>query len=170
MKTSPEGRALIEEFEGLFLHAYRDIVGVWTIGYGHTSAAGPPKVYPGMTISKEQADAFLAADLAGVENNINLHTKVSLNQNQFDAVVSFDFNTGGYDRSNVLRAINSRAFGEVPRDLMMWNHAGGRVVGGLTRRRAAEGALFAKAPTPEASSFARGPKCTTGFGPSGGWP
>lgn len=147
MKTSANGRKLIEDFEGLFLHAYQDSVGVWTIGYGHTSAAGPPVVRQGMVITQAQADAFLSADLASVENNVSLHVKTPINQNQFDALVSFDFNTGGLDRSNVLRAINSGRFNEVPADLEMWDHAGGRVLLGLLRRRKAEGALFMKPTT-----------------------
>src|SRR5271157_3947497 len=106
MKTSANGRKLIELYEGLYLHTYNDGVGVPTIGYGHTTAAGPPHVYYGMTITKDQADAFLAADLASVEAAVNHHVAVPINQNQFDALVSFDFNTGALARSNVLRALN----------------------------------------------------------------
>lgn len=144
MKTSAAGRHFIEQWEGLFLHTYNDGVGVPTIGYGHTSAAGPPQVHYGMVITQTQADQILAADLAHVENDVNRLVKVELNQNQFDTLVSFHFNTGGLGRSNVLRAVNNRQFNEVPGDLMMWNHAGGRVMLGLTRRRKAEGVLFMK--------------------------
>jgi len=77
--------------------------------------------------------------------------KVPLNQNQFDALVSFHFNTGALGRSNVLRSVNSRQFAEVPTDLGQWVHAGGRVLLGLVRRRHAEGVLFAK-PTGEANA------------------
>ena len=144
MKTSDNGRHFIEQWEGLYLHAYNDGVGVATIGYGHSSAAGPPHVYYGMTITKDQADQFLAADLASVEAEVMHHVKPVLNQNQFDAIVSFTFNVGGgaLGRSNVLRAINSNKFDQVPADLMMWAHGGGHVMLGLVRRRRAEGALF----------------------------
>ena len=65
LKTSDAGRDFIEQFEGLDLKAYNDGTGVVTIGYGHTTAAGPPAVNYGMVITKDQADQFLAADLAG---------------------------------------------------------------------------------------------------------
>jgi lysozyme len=142
MKTSPAGRKFIEQFEGLFLHTYNDGVGVATIGYGHTSAAGPPQVHYGMVITEAQADQFLAADLASVEADVNRLVVVAINQNQFDALVSFHFNTGALGRSNVLRAINTHQNQLVPGDLMMWCHAGGRVLAGLVRRRKAEGVMF----------------------------
>lgn len=146
MKTSANGRKLIEQFEGCRLQAYQDVRGIWTIGYGHTSAAGLPNVRPGMVITQEQADAILSADLGAVENDVNQHVTVAINQNQCDALVSFDYNTGALDRSNVLRSVNSNQFSQVTADLMMWDHAteGGRlvVVAGLATRRADEGKLF----------------------------
>lgn len=142
MQTSANGRRFIEQFEGLFLHTYNDGTGVLTIGYGHTTPAGPPKVLPGMTITKPQADQILSADLASVEADVNRVVTVAINQNQFDALVSFHFNTGALPRSNVLRAVNNKQFDAVPTDLNMWCHAGGRVLLGLMRRRKAEGALF----------------------------
>lgn len=145
MKTSDTGRRFIEQWEGLLLRAYRDSGGVWTIGYGHTSAAGLPRVRPGMTITKEQADAILASDLASVEADVNHHVTVTLTQNQFDALISFNFNTGALDRSNVLKAVNAMAFAQVPADLMMWDHVHGVVIRGLEDRRRAEGELFMRA-------------------------
>lgn len=142
LKTSAAGRTFIEQFEGLFLHTYNDGVGVATIGYGHTSAAGPPAVHYGMTITKDQADQFLAADLASVEADVNRLVTVPINQNQFDALVSFHFNTGALGRSNVLRAVNAKQFDAVPDDLNMWDHGGGHVMAGLLRRRVAEGKMF----------------------------
>ena len=142
LKTSAAGRDFIEQFEGLDLKAYNDGTGVVTIGYGHTTAAGPPTVNYGMVITKDQADQFLAADLAGVEKDVNNLVAVPLNQNQFDALVSFHFNTGALARSNVLRVINVKQFGMVPGCLNMWDHGGGRVMPGLLRRRQAEGKMF----------------------------
>lgn len=142
MKTSDAGRKFIESFEGLDLQAYNDGTGVWTIGYGHTTAAGPPHVIPGMTITAPQADQFLSADLASVEADVNRLVTEPINQNQFDALISFHFNTGALARSNVLRAVNAKAFAAVPADLAMWCHGGGRVMDGLVRRRKAEGAMF----------------------------
>ncbi len=152
MQTSPAGRKFIEQFEGLFLHTYNDGVGVPTIGYGHTSAAGPPQVYYGMVITEAQADAFLAADLASVEADVNRLVAIAINQNQFDALVSFHFNTGALGRSNVLRAVNTHQLQLVPNDLMMWTHAGGHVLAGLVRRRKAEGVMFMTPTTGVASA------------------
>ncbi len=144
MHTSDAGRKFIESWEGLRLHAYDDGTGVLTIGFGHTSAAGPPHVYLGMTITVALADQILASDLTAVELDVNHLVKVPVNQNQYDALVSFDFNTGALGRSNVLRSVNFNRFGEVPADLMMWIHGGGRVMQGLVNRRRAELALFMK--------------------------
>src|SRR5258706_16388306 len=99
MKTSPNGRNLIESFEGLILQSYDDyndhivntgdtVHGTLTIGYGHTSVAGPPSVHLGQTLSKDEADQILAADLGRVEQEVNKLVKVPLNQNQYDALVS----------------------------------------------------------------------------------
>lgn len=144
--ASSIGRALIESFEGLFLKTYNDGTGVPTIGYGHTTAAGPPVVSYGQTITKEQADHMLADDLAKVEAHVNALVKVPLNQNQFDALVSFEFNTGwlGHPQCSLLRALNSGHYALADQDFMLYNRAGGHVMAGLTRRRAAEKELFSK--------------------------
>lgn len=142
MQTSSAGRKFIETFEGLYLHAYDDGTGTWTIGYGHTTAAGLPRVHPGMVITEQQADAILSSDLAAVEADINHHVKVPITQYQFDAFSSFDFNTGGLDRSSALMAFNLDHPALVPGDLMKWVYAGGRVLPGLQRRRRGEGQMF----------------------------
>lgn len=145
-KTSPNGRKLIEQWEKLYTHAYNDGTGTLTIGYGHTSAAGLPRVTPGMVITPEQADAILSADLASVEADVNHHVTGTINQNQYDALVSFDFNTGALDRSNVLAAVNAGHLEQVQPALMAWVHAHvhGQLVTlpGLVRRRRAEWILF----------------------------
>lgn len=159
MKTSTNGRKLIEQFEGCILQAYDDrtdhIVpvggtsqGTLTIGYGHTSAAGAPKVTVGQIITKEQADTILASDLAKVEDSVNSLVKVSLTQNQFDALVSFQFNLGSLARSSVLTDINNKNFKSAADKILLYNNE--RIngvltpVAGLTRRRTAERALFLK--------------------------
>ena len=157
MKTSDNGRQFIEGFEGLFLQAYDDsddhivqagerVYGTLTIGYGHTSAAGPPQVYIGMTIDKPAADAILAADLASVEIEVNHLVTVPLNQNQFDALVSFQFNCGwlGHQHCSLLNALNSGNYDLADEDFMLYDRANGQVLAGLDRRRAAEKALFDK--------------------------
>lgn len=148
MKTGAAGYAGTKLFEGLYLKAYDDGTGTLTIGWGHTSAAGLPRVYRGMVITQDEAERILASDLAAVENDVNHHVTRAINQNQFDALIMFNFNTGALDRSNVLRDVNAGNFDAVPDDLLMWDHAriGGRlvVVNGLLRRRHYEGELFAK--------------------------
>src|SRR5882672_8702479 len=103
MKTSPEGRQLIEDFEGLFLHAYYDSVHVLTIGYGHTNIGRiPPFVTPTMTISKAEADVALSNDLAKFEARVmKIMGPGQLKQCEFDALVSFDFNTGDLLSSSI---------------------------------------------------------------------
>lgn len=145
LKTSAQGRKFIELWEESgkpLLTARWDALGhCWEIGFGHTTSAGPPKVYPGMTITGEQADAIMASDLAAVEADIMHHVKVAINNNQLDSLVSFDFNTGGLDRSSLLHAINNKL--PVSEALFTaWSHAGGQFVQGLYNRRVAEWKMF----------------------------
>ncbi len=151
MKTSDRGRKFIEQWEEsgkpLLVARWDSLGRVWEIGFGHTSAAGLPRVHPHSEITAEEADAILASDLAAVEADVNHHVTVPLNQNQFDALVSFDFNTGGLSRSNVLYAVNGNQFHAVAHDLREWSHAGGQFVQGLYNRRIAEGRLFNESPS-----------------------
>jgi lysozyme len=145
MKMTGEGLALIKRFEGFGAKAYRDAVGVWTIGYGHTSMAGEPKVAPGMVVSEEEATAILTRDVDLFARGVADVVTAQISDAQFSALVSFAYNVGlgNFRSSSVLRAVNARDFNAVPRRLQMWNKAGGRVLPGLVKRRAAEGALFA---------------------------
>lgn len=156
MRISAKGRAFIEKFEGLFLTAYNDGAGVCTIGYGHTDEAGLPTVHYGMTCTKEQADQWLTNDLTKVEAEINRLVTVPVNQNQYDALGSFQFNTGALGRSTLLKKLNSGYYAEVPEELLKWDHAGGKVMKGLSRRRAAEAAMWSGSapaqPAPEPAS------------------
>lgn len=142
MKTSADGRAFIEVFEGKFLHTYDDGTGVLTIGYGHTSAAGPPAVFRGQTITDAQCDTILANDLAAVERTVAHVIKVPMAQNQFDALVSFEFNTGDLGKSSIPRKINAHNSVAAMSTLLMYDHAGGKQMAGLTRRRQAERLMF----------------------------
>lgn len=159
MKTSAIGRALIEKYEGLILQSYDDandrIIkagqtarGTLTIGYGHTSAAGAPKVFAGQKITKEQADSILANDLAAVEADVNRLVKVPLNQNQYDAIVSFHFNTGSLGKSSLLKALNKKDYKGAADGFMLYTRGrvGGQLVqmSGLVKRRKEEVALFNK--------------------------
>ncbi len=139
MKISQNGRNLIKEFEGMRLTAYQDSVGVWTIGYGHTKG-----VYPGMQITEQQANAFLDEDIKTHAVGIFNFVTVQLNQNQFDALVSFHFNLGPYilQGSNLLVFINNRNWQSAANEMMAYVNAGGEVLPGLVRRRKAESELF----------------------------
>jgi lysozyme len=144
MNMTKEGLALIKRYEGLRVAAYQDAAGVWTIGYGHTSMAGAPDVRRGMTISDTEAEAIFARDVAEFANAVAKVVKVELSPAQFSALVSFAYNVGigGLKKSSVLAAINAGDFEAVPRRLNLWIKAGGRVLPGLVKRRAAEAALF----------------------------
>lgn len=142
MKTSKNGIKFIGQWEGNSLKAYQDVAGVWTIGYGHTSAAGAPKVTSGMTITQAESERILAADLGKVEADVNRLVKVPLTQNQFDTLVSFHYNTGALGRSSALKHLNQGNYNQAATNLTLYNRAGGRVVQGLVNRRAAEKKLF----------------------------
>ncbi len=111
MNTSDAGLKLIRQFEGLRLKAYRCPAGIWTIGYGHTSAAGAPEVREDMRISREEAEAILKRDLAQFEDAVSSMVKVPLTENQFDTLVSFAFNCGiaALRRSTLLKRVNAGA-------------------------------------------------------------
>jgi len=143
--------SLIRRFEGLRLRAYRDAAGVWTIGYGHTSRAGPPKVRPGMRITRAGAEDILRRDVETFARQVEKAIGASargLNGNQFGALVSFAYNVGigNFRRSSVLRAVKDGRFDDVPSLLMRWTKAGGKRLRGLERRRRAEGRLFTAPP------------------------
>lgn len=141
MKTSSNGINLIKEFEGCKLSSYKCPAGVWTIGYGHTK-----NVKQGMKITNEHATNLLKDDLKTYEGYVNKYVKVKLNQNQFDALVSFTFNCGGgaLKSSTLLKKINKGDYTGAANELLRWNKASGKILAGLTRRRQAEKALFLK--------------------------
>lgn len=147
MKTSEKGVELIKSFESLQLSAYPDPATggePWTIGYGHTSAAGPPKVFRGLRFTKSEADYTLQRDLVKFEAAVERLVKVPLAQNQFDALVSFAFNcgTGALEKSTLLKRVNEKRFDAVPAEFMKWTKANGKEMKGLVRRRRAEAALW----------------------------
>lgn len=147
MKTSDRGIALIKAHEGLRLEAYPDPAHGWsvpTVGYGHTSAAGPPKVERGMKITEAGADAILRQDLAKFEKYVTDAVKVPLSQNEFDALVSFTFNLGpgNLRSSTLLRKLNAGDRAGAADEFGKWVKAGGRTLPGLVKRREAERALF----------------------------
>ena len=144
MNINQKGLDLIKSFEGLELNSYKDAVGVWTIGYGHTSMAGQPAVVPGMTLTKEEAEKLLLKDLLKYEQIVKNLVKVELNDNQYSALVSFVYNLGGgnFEKSTLLKKVNNKDFDGAVKEFAKWNKAGGKVLKGLTRRRAEEASLF----------------------------
>lgn len=144
MRMTPEGLALIRQFEGFRGEAYRCPAGIWTIGYGHTTRAGPPSVVPGMTMSEARAREVLEADVERVAEGVRASLTRRVSDPQFSALVSFAFNVGvgAFRSSSVLRAVNAGDFAAVPRRLQLWVKGGGKVLPGLVRRRAAEAAMF----------------------------
>ena len=139
MKTSHKGIALIKEFEGLRLKAYKCPGGVWTIGYGHTAG-----VKPGMVISEAQAEEYLKADLIAFEKYLN-SLGLAINQNQFDALISFIYNvgTGNFSRSTLLRKVRANPQdNSIMDEFLKWVYSKGRVLPGLQRRRLAEMKLY----------------------------
>jgi len=137
--VSARGRALIKQFEGFRADAYQDVVGVWTIGYGFTRG-----VQPGQRMTLQQAEARLITELLGYEQAVLGGCALEPNQNQLDAMCSLAWNIGiaGFLRSTVLKCHNRADFQSASRAFGLWNKAGGREWAGLTRRRAAEAALY----------------------------
>ncbi|PSN18129.1 muraminidase [filamentous cyanobacterium CCP5] len=138
------GLELIKHFEGVRYKAYRDSVGVWTIGYGHTSMAGPPQVYEGLTITPQQAEEILKRDLGRFEKGVTDAVTISINPNQFAALVSFAFNlgVGALQNSTLLSKLNAGDYQGAANEFPRWVYAGGNQLPGLVRRRNAERALF----------------------------
>ena len=137
MKTSPKGVSLIKSFEGCRLKAYKCPAGVWTIGYGHTAG-----VKEGDTITQEQADEYLRNDLEKYEKAVMKYDGIyRFNQNQFDALVSFTYNCGVGNLKNLTQS-GKRTLAQISTKLLIYNKAGGVVLRGLQRRRAAEKELF----------------------------
>ena len=136
MTTSQKGIDLIKQFEGCRLKAYKALPSekYYTIGYGHYGA----DVVEGMTISQAEADEFLRRDLGKFEAYVE-KTGLKLNQDQFDALVSFTYNCGP---GNLLKLVAGRTTPQIGCAILKYNKAGGKVLKGLTRRREAEHKLY----------------------------
>ncbi len=150
---------LITEFEGFVDHWYPDPAHGWkvpTCCYGHTDAAGEPKYADtkAKTFTKAEGRAILAKDLGDVEDTVARLVKVPLNEDQRGSLVSFTFNlgAGNFSDSTLLKKLNARDYAGAAGQFGRWNRAGGKVLKGLTRRRAAEAALFASQKAPTAPS------------------
>lgn len=154
MKMSANGLEKLKEWEGVILHVYRDAAGLKTIGIGHLlteseKKTGVIKIAGNLVeyadgITERQALDLLAQDVAPAEAAVNKAVVVPINQNQFDALVSFAFNVGtnGMRSSTAIAMLNAGKVEQVAPWLAKWNKAGGRVNDGLIVRRRNEIKLF----------------------------
>jgi len=150
MKISDEGLTFIKKWEKFVAFIYDDFNpkrewdgskpnGTLTIGYGHTAAAKDPiKMTQGLRITEPQASDILRDDLGPAEDAVNTAVRVALTQHQFDALVSFKFNTGRLVGTGLLTKINANKFDDVPAEFMKWVRSKGKVLAGLKNRRQGE--------------------------------
>lgn len=141
---------LLRRFEGLRLRAYLDPVGIWTIGYGHTGYVNGVKVAKGMEIRSATAESLLVADASEVAAIIDGTAVHPLSDGQYGALVSFAFNLGwpALKGSTLWRLVQGGNMSAAADQFARWNKAGRplRILAGLTKRRAAERALFLTPP------------------------
>lgn len=159
LKLGGRGLALIKHFESFVAYPYDDLLppvggkyrewtgglvrGTLTIGYGHTEAAGPPRISKGMRITEDEASLLLDADLDRVEQAVRNVVTSPLEQHQYDALVSFHYNTGSLTKTRAITQwVNRGEHKLAMQQLEMFRTAKGQVLAGLVRRRAAERALY----------------------------
>lgn len=146
MRISQKGIDLIKRYEGVRLKAYKPVPTEpgWTIGYGHHG----PDVHKDMVITESHAERFLRRDLERFEKGVNEMVTTHINQNRFDALVSFAFNVGlgNFQNSTLLRETNKRRFGRAAAQFCLWVKGGSppKVLPGLVKRRASEAWLFTR--------------------------
>ncbi|WP_296639157.1 glycoside hydrolase family protein [Roseinatronobacter sp.] len=138
MQTSAQGVAFLERHEGVVLKAYRCPAGIWTIGAGLTAGSGVVKPRAGMVISRAEATGLLQKALRQNYEPAVKHAMPGAKSHEFDAGVSFHFNTGAIGRASWVRHWVDRDWTKTEVMLAAWNKGGGRVLPGLTRRRAEE--------------------------------
>lgn len=149
LTISPAGLELIKAFESCLertksgeFRTYIDPVGVRTIGWGHTNHH-PPRIDMSTRWTQKECDEALDRDLDIFEAQVNRLATVPLEQCQFDALVSWAYNTGGPRHATLWKKLNAGNMKAVPNELAKWNKGGGRTLRGLTRRRLAESLMFA---------------------------
>lgn len=154
MQLGSAGEALIKSFETLKLAAYLDLKGIPTIGWGHTgwiihpnNIDGGIPVELGRTCTSAQAEGWFLADTDATVEAVNkLCSFVPLTQNQFDALVSFTFNTGihAFAHSTLLQKLKQGLFSQIPAEFYRWDYADHHEIEGLEKRRRAEALLFSQ--------------------------
>ena len=139
------GIEIVKSFEGISLEPYLCPANVWTVGYGATVGSDGRRIDPDMEpISETEAEALLIRDLGSSEGWVSRLIKTALTENQFSALVSFTFNlgAGSLQRSTLRMKLNRSEYQGAADEFPKWRMAGGRILAGLVRRRAAERKLF----------------------------
>lgn len=131
---------LIKRFEGCKLTSYRDLRGIWTIGYGQTGSA----IHSGLTITQIEADNFLKNKIHSIHNYLKTAVVVPLKQGQVDALISFIYNIGegAFTHSTMLKCINDKRMDDAYNEFIKWDHVNGIVIPGLLTRRMSERSVF----------------------------
>ena len=144
MNLSDNGYDVIKSFEGVRNNAYKDSVGIWTVGIGFITVDGV-KVNESTTLTDDQIKTQFFAQITKYEDAVNQAVTSELNQNQFDALVSFTFNLGGaaLRSSTLLKKVNiDPSDATIANEFIKWDRAGGNVIPGLLKRRQAESNLY----------------------------
>lgn len=146
MKISNAALNLIAKWEGFYAKAYLCPAKVWTIGYGTTRWPNGQAVKKGQAIKKDEAWELLRKQVQEHANTIEQYVKVPLNQNQYDALASFQYNLGRHILKNsaLLKYLNARQWDKAGNEMLLYCNAGGKRLQGLVNRRKEEVALFKK--------------------------
>lgn len=138
------GYSIIREFEGFREKAYKDTGGVWTIGYGTIKYPNGMPVKQGDTCTQSQAESWLKNDCKWVDACLDKYVKITVNQNQFDALASFVYNIGEsqFRSSTLLEKLNTGDFSAAATNFDRWVYDNGKKIKGLINRREKEKALF----------------------------
>jgi GH24 family phage-related lysozyme (muramidase) len=161
LTVSQAGLDLIKLFEGFRGNLYNDPVGHCTIGYGilvhrgNCNGSEPEEYKSGIT--EQRAVELLREKITQYADSVNNNTQVTLNQNQFDSLVSFVYNvgTGAFQQSTLLKELNKGNYQAVPGELRKWVKASGQTLPGLVKRREAEITLFTTPVAATSQSFSR---------------
>jgi len=150
MKISDKGIMALIGHEGVVLSRYKDAVGVWTIGVGHTKAAGAPDpaTYTGKMTMRDAFD-LMRKDIVKYERGVLNAVKVPLAQHEFDALVSFHFNTGAIAKASLTKHLNAGNKAAAAKAFANWTKGGGRVLPALVKRRSDERAMFSRGVYPK---------------------
>ncbi len=146
MATSRQGLAEITGYEGVCTAPYKDSVGVWTFGIGHTRYDGAPipeNMQKGLDHPLEEIFALFQNRIKRYEKDVNNVLTVPVSQAQFDALVSFHYNTGAIGYASLVPTINAGGSkAGITAHFMMYVKGGGRTIQGLVTRRTNEAKLY----------------------------